>query len=262
MSFVKEFLSDEILFRMLYEGGEDHETLASRFESINEFLKSGKLSNGTIIFVWEGGDLKYLCLKCGLSGNFATHDQCLWCEVPRGDLCSLIPAKPRTINSIRILSHLPPLDQNGKAVWPFTCPGCSIVFSSESEHAKEQLSEDQRKMFPTIHIGCMWHRAPCTTTPIDRMVPCVLHMRLRFVSTLWDWCIAPSAMVKTAEVAARILEMLQQDGVNTSRLRKLNNFDDILAVKKASFDGQGCDRVLARFDAYLLASRSNFRVLG
>ena len=150
----------------------------------------------------------------------------------------------------------------GRLYGPSRVQDALFFFENAEAHAKEHLSEAQGKMFPTIHKGCMWHRAPCTTTEIDHMVPCVLHMRLRFVSTLWEWCIAPSAMVKNAAVAAKILEMLQQDGVNTSRLRKLNNFDDILAVKHASFEGKGCDRILARFDAYLQASRSNFQTLG
>ena len=94
------------------------------------------------------------------------------------------------------------------------------------------------------------------------MVPCVLHMRLRFVSTLWEWCIAPAAMVKKPEVANEIMTMLQRDGVNVNRLRKINDFSDVLAVQKASFDGQGADKVLANFDAYLFVSRSNFRELG
>ena len=68
--------------------------------------------------------------------------------------------------------------------------------------------------------------------------------------------------MKDEKVAAKIMAMLQQDGVNTNRLRKLNNFSDVQAVKKASFDGQGCDKVLARFDEYLAASESSFRVLG
>ena len=58
------------------------------------------------------------------------------------------------------------------------------------------------------------------------------------------------------------MELLQADGVNTSRLRKLNNFDDVLAVKHASFEGAGCDRIFAGFDTYLLASCSMFRDLG
>ena len=58
------------------------------------------------------------------------------------------------------------------------------------------------------------------------------------------------------------MRMLQQDGVNTNRLRKLNEFSDVKAIKNASFDGQGCDRVLARFDEYLAVSRSKYRLLG
>ena len=82
------------------------------------------------------------------------------------------------------------------------------------------------------------------------------------MSTLWEWCIAPAVLVKDQLVATTILNMLQRDGVNTTRLRKLNNFNDIQAVKKASFEGRGCDKVLSHFDEYLVASRSEFRDLG
>ena len=94
------------------------------------------------------------------------------------------------------------------------------------------------------------------------MVPCVLLMRLRFCSTLWDWCIAPSALVKSPGVAVKLMDMLQRDGVNTTRLRKLNDWNDIQAIKKVFFDGQGCDKILGRFDEYLIASGSAFRILG
>ena len=247
---------------MLFEGGEDHQTLKARFARVSDFLKKAAEAGKIRCISWEGGDLKYLCLKVGLSGNFKSHDQCLWCEVLRNNLCSLEKSTPRTINSIRVNAHLPPLTPEGVSIWPFTCPCCHIVFSNATQHALESLSPNQLSFFGSIHKGGVWHQAPCTTTEIAFMVPCVLHMRLRFVSTLWDWCIAPSAMVKKAEVAAAILQMLQRDGVNTNRLRKINNFNDVLAVKNASFDGQGCDKVLSRFDEYLVAAQSNFRDLG
>ena len=101
---------------MLYEGGEDYTTMSARFEKIDAFLKCGFTSSGCKVIAWEGGDLKYLCLKCGLSGNFAIHDQCLWCEVLRSKLGSLEISVPRTLNSIRVNAHLPPLDENGTLV--------------------------------------------------------------------------------------------------------------------------------------------------
>ena len=162
---------------------------------------------------------------------------CLWCLVSRTKLGSLEPAPLRTINSIRIYAHLPSLDSDGKEVWPFKCPSCAIMFTKTNHHL-EILSEEMLKQFPSTHKGCMWHQSPLTTTEISFMVPCVLHMRLRFCSTLWEWCIAPSAYVKTAGVATRIMKMLERDGVNINRLRKLNNFNDLNAVKAASFDGQ------------------------
>ena len=247
---------------MLYEGSEDYETLRARFERIDTFLKCGCASSNCKITAWEGGDLKYLCLKCGLSGNFAIHDQCLWCEVLRAKLGSLDISTPRTLNSIRVNAHLPPLDEIGTPMWPFDCPSCGIRFNSPDHHALEVLTPQMVKSFPSTHKGCMWHQGPSTATEIDHMVPCVLHMRLRFMSTLWDWCIAPAVLVKDQQVAVNILSMLQRDGVNTTRLRKLNNFSDIQAVKKASFEGRGCDKVFAHFDDYLVASRSEFRDLG
>ena len=69
-------------------------------------------------------------------------------------------------------------------------------------------------------------------------------------------------LVKKTEVAEEVMKMLQHDGVNTNRLRKLNNFNDVQAIKNASFDGLGCDKVLARFDEYLKISGSIHQVLG
>ena len=248
---------------MLYEGGEDHPTLKARFEALNAFLKLGKTSAGTTFSPWEGGDLKYLCLKGGLSANFATHDMCLWCIVDRRQLGSLIPSLRRSVNLIRMNSHLPPLESDtGEPIFPFTCPGCESVFDSPAHQSQENLTESERKQFPSIHSGSVWHQAPCTSTEMDHMVPCVLHMRLRFMCTLWDWCIAPSVLVKQEAVAATILKMLQQDGVNTNRLKKLNDFKDVQAVKNASFDGQGCDKVMGRFEDYLKACKSKFYALG
>ena len=126
---------------MLYEGGEDHETLLDRFADLNSFLNLRITTDGTYIYVWEGGDLKYLCLKAGLSGNFATHDMCLWCLVSREDLSSLETSPARTTRTIRLSAHLPPLDEHGNAMWPFTCPNCDICFLNAEQHALESLTE-------------------------------------------------------------------------------------------------------------------------
>ena len=246
---------------MLFEGEEDHKTLAHKFEVLKKYLDGGVTSAGTRFTPWEGGDLKYNNRKSGLSGNFATHDQCLWCMVPRSSLVSLTPFAARTFNSTRVLAHLPPL-VDGDPQFPFTCECCSSTYATQAQVDAESLNSEQQKMFPTLHHGVMWQQGPATTTPFDRIVPCVLHMRLRFCCTLWDWCIAPSVIVKRPEVAALIMAMLQADGVNTNRLRKLNGFSDVLAIKNASFDGQGCDKVLARFGEYLEVSRSVHTDLG
>ena len=165
------------------------------------FLDGGITSNGTRITPWEGGDLKYNNLKSGMSGNFATHDQCLWCFVPRSELCSLTSFDARTVNSIRVLAHLPPLGIDGEPTFPFSCPICQAVYTTQQQVDSESLNPEQLKTFPSLHKGVMWQQGPCTNTPIDHIVPCVLHMRLRFCCTLWDWCISPSVLVKRNDVA-------------------------------------------------------------
>lgn len=164
----------------MYEGEEDHEVLKVRLKNINDFLCRGRTSDGTRCTVWEGGDLKWLCRKAGLSGNFATHDHCLWCYVPRSQLASLEVFPARTIASNRRYAHLPPLLEDDTAVFPFTCDACHITFNNAESVEAEALSETQLKEFPTIHKGLKWHQAALSPTPIANMVPCVLHMRLRY----------------------------------------------------------------------------------
>ena len=198
-----------------------------------------------------------------MSGNFSVHDQCLWCVVPRSKLSSLHSYAPRTLNSNRILAHLPPLASDGTATFPFHCEVCSKTFHNQQAVNDEKLTPAQLTLFPKIHKGVLWQHSPCTSTPITNIIPCVLHMRLRFCCTLWDWLIAPSVLVKrSAAVATKIMQMLQSDGVNTNRLRKLNDFSDSKSVKHASFDGNGCDKVLLQFDDYMVASGSKHRDLG
>ena len=248
--------------RILLEGEEDHEILHPALSQLRLYLDGGVTSEGTRFTVWETGDLKWNSRKGGMSGNFAIHDQCLWCAVPRSKLGSLDSHPLRTTNSNRVLAHLPPIGPGGLALFPFKCNACNKSFRDQHDVDKEVLAPPQIQVFAKIHNGVMWHQAPCTSTPISNIVPCVLHMRLRFCCTLWDWLISPSVLVKRADVAARVMNMLQADGINTNRLRKLNDFSDIKAVKHASFDGQGCDKVLSRFDEYLVASGSRFRELG
>ena len=262
MSVLSSFVSHTLSSRILLEGDEEHDVLHPRLAELKAFLDGGVTSEGTRFTPWETGDLKWNSRKGGMSGNFATHDQCLWCTVPRSKLSSLDRFAARTVESNRVLAHFPPVGLDGVAVFPFACGVCNKTFHSQESVEKEILSPAQLQIFPTLHKGVMWHQAPCTSTPIEKIVPCVLHMRLRFCCTLWDWCIAPSVLVKRADVAAKVMKMLQTDGVNTNRLRKLNDFSDVKAVKNASFDGQGCDKVLARFDEYLEASGSRFRELG
>ena len=191
--------------RILFEGEETNESLQSKLKDLKSFLDRGETVDGTKFPPWEGGDLKCSNRKSlGMSGNFATTDQCLWCFVPRSQLCSLQAYPERTLNSIRVLAHLPPLQSDGKPSFPFSCDCCDSTYTTQAQVDAESLNPEQIKAFPSLHKGVMWQQGPCTNTPIDHIVPCVLHMRLRFCSTLWEWCIAPSAMVKRADVAEKV----------------------------------------------------------
>ena len=202
MHFCYHFVSSSS--RILFEGEETNETLKLKLKDLKAFLDRGETIDGTKITAWEGGDLKYSNRKIGMSRNFATTDQCLWCFVPRSEMCSLTVYPERTLNLIRVLGHLPPLQSDGNPSFPFTCTCCDTTYTTQAQVDAESLNPEQVKAFPSLHKGVMWHQGSGTNTRIDHIVPCVLHMRLRFCCTLWEWCIAPSAMVKRVEIAEKV----------------------------------------------------------
>ena len=73
---------------------------------------------------------------------------------------------------------------------------------------------------------------------------------LSFCSSLWNWLLEPAAAVSNKHVAEAVLRMLQHDGVNVWRLRKLNSTAEE-AARHALFTGGAAERVMARFDAYM-----------
>ena len=160
---------------MLFDGEEENETLAPKFKDLAKFLDKGVTSAGTRLTPWEGGDLKWSNRIKGMSGNFATQDQCLWCLVPRHLLASLTPYPARTLNLIRVHAHLPPLGPDGESCFPFTCEHCQSTYNFQSQVDNEALTAEQIKVYSSIHKGVMWHQGPLTNTPIDHIVPCAPH---------------------------------------------------------------------------------------
>ena len=92
--------------------------------------------------------MKWMGLKSGLHAHFAHDDSCPWCRIDRQKMNTLEKQELRTLENAREAAHLPPLDANGKAVFPFTCKLCNVKFSTEEEWIKEDLSgQKNAKMF-------------------------------------------------------------------------------------------------------------------
>ena len=153
---------------------------------------------------------------------------------------------------------MPPLDKEGREQFPFRCPHCSTKFSSAEQQRVEIKTDAARKEHPVLHKGVMWHEGPISVCEPWFLVLCILHMKLSFARTLWEWKIKPAALIQKDDVVVKkILHMLQADGVNINRLRKLNNSNDKETAKKASFDGDSADRILARFEEYMAVAGSH-----
>ena len=195
--------------------------------------------------------MKWLALMGALSAKFLAHSTCPCCKVKKGSLGSLdkcvCPA--RTINGTRIAAHLPPKDDSGRDIFPFTCPDCDLTFNDELERQAEELDEIELAQHPSIHQGVMWHIEP-VLSDYGRIVFRTLHMRISFCRTLYQYVVLP-ALVQDESIVDQLLEMFKQDGVNVNRLKKMNDLNDLETCRKASFNGKASYRIIKRFDAYV-----------
>ena len=158
--------------------------------------------------------------------------------------------EPRTLESAREAAHLPPLDDNGNEIFPFTCKLCKITFRTREEWLAEDMSgEKDAALFTKVHGGHVWRRASLSCSP-SRFVMCLLHMRLSFCNSLWNWVIKQSVLVKRQQVADEILHMLQKDGVNVWRLRTLTSTSEE-AIRAPSFCGNAAEKIMSRFEQYM-----------
>ena len=192
----------------------------------------------------------WLAVKSALHASFAHDDTCPWCLVQKADLGSKEAQIWRTSASAREYAHLPPLDEDGKEIFPFSCALCQIKFESREVWLKENMSaEKDSKLFTQVHRGHMWRRPSLSCDP-KQLIMCLLHMRLSFCSSLWTWLIKPSAQAKTVEVADQVLKMLQKDGVNIWRLQKLTTTKEE-AIKNPGFSGGAAENVMSNFSNYM-----------
>ena len=116
--------------------------MKTALKSINDYLRGGITSTGIKFTVWEGGDMKWLAIKSALRAIFAHDDTCPWCRVERKNLGSKQKSALRTSQNSRTASHLPPLDEQSKEIWPFTCDMCDITYNNKEEWLAEDLSNE------------------------------------------------------------------------------------------------------------------------
>ena len=196
------------------------------------------------------GDLVWLAVKSALHAQFAHDDTCPWCLVLKTNLATKDRQESRTLANAREFAHLPPLDQEGNEVFPFTCKLCNVEFESRETWEKEDMSgEKLAKMFTAVHRGHVWRRASLSCEP-RQLIMCLLHMRLSFCASLWKWLIKPSAQAKRQEVANQVLRMLQKDGLNIWRLKKITATTEE-AIKEPGFSGGAAEKVMGHFSDYM-----------
>ena len=189
--------------------------------------------------------------KLGLRASFVHDDACPWCRVARSNLCTREKQVPRTLTNCRIASHLPPLDEHGDAVFPFSCDLCQLSFTKPQWDAEDMSSELNSKLFTKVHSGHVWRRQSLSFNPAN-FIMCLLHMRLSFCNSLWRWLVMPSAQVKDDAVAEKVLRMLQKDGINLWRLKKIHS-TSLEAVQNVAFTGAAAEKVMGHFSDYLEA---------
>ena len=186
-----------------------------------------------------------------LTALFSSDPTCIWCEVPRDRLNDREKHPLRTPERARSAAHLPPL-VNGVPQFPFTCDLCGLEFKSEKKWLREGKAMEKaenKRLYKASHPGYVWRRE-VLLAPAVNTIMCLLHCRLSFCNSLWNWFMKPSIQVKNPDVANQILKMLHKDGVNIWRLIKIHSTSDIAAAN-ASFTGAAADKVMHRFDEYL-----------
>ena len=96
----------------------------------------------------------WLAVKSALHAHFAHDDTCPWCLVLKTNLATKEKQDLRTLANSRELAHLPPLDQEGNEVFPFTCKLCKVIFDSREAWEKENMRDEKlAKLFTQVHRG-------------------------------------------------------------------------------------------------------------
>ena len=68
----------------------------------------------------------------------------------------------------------------------------------------------------------------------------------------------PSVQVKDDSVAEKVLQMLQKDGINLWRLKKVHS-TSVDALQNVGFTGAAAEKVMSRFSDYMEALKCKLR---
>lgn len=141
------------MFSGLLEGEDKftNESLRAVYNGLHDLVLDGGFDYGIevgdtpvrydIDFI-GGGDMVYINEILGGFANFCSDDHnCVWCEVshdhlkdlPQTDDLNESGAQTRTYDRLCWLAHIPSVlsSTKPKPQFPFTCPGCRKVFTSQ-----------------------------------------------------------------------------------------------------------------------------------
>ena len=85
-----------------------------------------------------------------------------------------------------------------------------------------------------------WKPGPISRTEPSKFVMCILHLRLSFANTLWSYCI--KASVRENEVACKLNNMLQKDGINVRKVKAIKGTSDLESIQQTRFTGNPADK--------------------
>ena len=193
-------------------------------------------------FVYLVGDMIFLSHILGLGGHFGRRGKnCLFCEVQWDKLFQKNPCTLRNLNRLYRMAHVL---QPGTS-FPFTCPGCNVTFTCQSDLDAEQAPQDPTS-YELTHASSAWHRVPLIDVEPTHIVLCCLHLVLSLTKTLFKkrvmW------MIHTDDQACRLNAFLANIGICIPKQGKVGDSLGKDQTGRIRFTGPDCFALLRNFD--------------
>lgn len=194
------------------------------------------------------GDMLASSEIMGLGAGFHLKGHnCVHCEVHSDDLDKLEPARLRTRRSLWWNAHLPDPQQQPQDQYPFQCPSCGALFSSQ-EDVDQEPSPSDMNYYRKIHFSTAHHRPPLLDIEPSRVYTCSLHLLLSITKKLFHCAIRLN--IDTQAMANAVNGLLEKHDIQftpltpiTSRTKKVG--------RPLAFTGAECIRVLKATDEFL-----------